>query len=184
MGGASLVVGAGLLALFSHELAILFASAALSAWAMAPIFPTAFGLVNARYAATAGAGAGLIIFGGTLGGAVLPYSIGQVLAGAGVPGAAGLIAVIAVLIVGLQLLLTWGVRPRPARVPALDSATCSARRVEARNQERAKGAKERAKGLAFGGQPLSVAFVTPSVVGYRPVTTKRPPSLRPNTSGE
>jgi fucose permease len=128
VGAGLAVAGAGLIAVFSTQAAALFVGAALVGLGSAPIFPTAFGLAGARYPATVGLVSSLAVLGGTLGGAVIPYAIGQLLAATGVPGAAGFIAATGVLILLFQLALIWGFRPRPAPAAAPGYAAYPAER--------------------------------------------------------
>jgi len=105
-GGALLgAVGAATLAVLPGSAAALFAGAALCGLGFAPIFPTAFGLATVRYPATAGAVSSVLVLGGSLGGAVLPYAIGRLLAAGGVPLAAGSIAACALAVAAIQLLV-------------------------------------------------------------------------------
>jgi fucose permease len=106
LGGAGLVaLGAALIALFATAPAALFVGAVLIGGGCGPVFPTVFGQAAARYP-----GVGLVssaaVLGGTLGGTVLPYVQGRLLVGLGVPVAAGLIVVLALVIIGLQRVLT------------------------------------------------------------------------------
>ncbi len=103
-GGALIgAVGAAALAVLPGSVAGLFGGAALCGLGFAPIFPTAFGLATARYPVNAGAVSSVLVLGGSLGGAVLPYAIGQLLAAGGVPLAAGSIAAIALAVAAIQV---------------------------------------------------------------------------------
>ncbi len=103
-GGALLgAAGATTIAALPGSAPALFGGAALCGLGFAPIFPTAFGLATTRYPATAGAVSSVLVLGGTLGGAVLPYALGQLLAAGGVPLAAGSIAAIAVSVAAIQI---------------------------------------------------------------------------------
>jgi fucose permease len=117
LGGVGLVVvGAGLITLFSAAPAALFAGAVLIGSGCGPVFPTVFGQAAARYP-----GVGLVssaaVLGGTLGGTVLPYVQGRLLVGMGVPVAAGFIVVLALVIIGLQLALRGPQAAVPTEAP-------------------------------------------------------------------
>ncbi|HUS16299.1 MAG TPA: MFS transporter [Chloroflexia bacterium] len=106
LGGALLsAAGAAAVALAPGNAAVLFGGAVLLGAGFAPVFPTAFGLATARYPATAGAVSSVLVMGGTLGGTVLPYLQGRLLAAGGVGATAASIAVLALLVAGIQLML-------------------------------------------------------------------------------
>lgn len=110
LGGALIAAGgAGAIALFSTSTEVLFIGAALVGIGFAPIFPTAFGLVTDRYPTVSGAVSSVVVLGGSLGGALLPYVQGRLLLAGGVSAAAGFTATVALCIGGLQILLTRSV---------------------------------------------------------------------------
>jgi fucose permease len=121
-------VGAAVLALFPASPVVLFGSAVLLGVGFAPIFPTAFGLAAARYPAVAGTVSSVLVLGGSLGGTVLPYAQGRLLAAGGVPLAAGAIALCALAVAGLQLFLGRVYQAPPAGEPAppAEPASCVA----------------------------------------------------------
>ncbi len=115
LGGMVLVItGTGLIAVTGGAGPALFLGAALAGLGCAPVFPTTLGVVNARYPAAAGAASSLVVLGGTLGGAVLPFLTGHLLTAGGVPLAAGFLALAALAVFGLQA----GLGRVPAEVPA------------------------------------------------------------------
>ncbi len=115
-GVALAAVGAGLIALFATAPAALFIGAVLIGAGCGPIFPTAFGQASMRYP-----GVGLVssaaVLGGSLGGMVLPYVQGWLLVTLGVPVAAGFIIVLALVIGGLQLVLSGPLAVVPGPAP-------------------------------------------------------------------
>jgi MFS transporter, FHS family, glucose/mannose:H+ symporter len=103
LGGALIVAGGAVVVmLFGAAPAALFLGAALIGAGCAPIFPTAFGLITARYAAAAGAASSLLVLGGSLGGVALPYAQGRILAAGGAPAAAAFVGVLALAVAALQ----------------------------------------------------------------------------------
>lgn len=106
LGGAVLMsTGIGMVAFFSNSPMTLFVGSAMAGAGMAPIFPTSFGLATERYPTRAGVVSSLAVLGGTLGGAVLPYVIGMLLARSGVAVAAGFAALVGFGVVGLLVAL-------------------------------------------------------------------------------
>jgi fucose permease len=102
MAGAALIAGG------TGSGVALFAGAVLLGAGFAPIFPTAFGLVTARHPAVAGFVSSLLVFGGTFGGSILPYLVGQLFAAGGVPLAAGSMALVCGAIAAIQWTLNKG----------------------------------------------------------------------------
>ena len=84
-----------------------------------PIFPTAFGLITARYGTASGAASSLLVLGGSLGGVALPYAQGRILAAGGTPAAAAFVGALALAVAALQWGLGRVARPEPVdRRPA------------------------------------------------------------------
>ena len=120
LGGALIVaLGALIVMFFGATPAALFLGAALIGAGCAPIFPTAFGLITARYGTASGAASSLLVLGGSLGGVALPYAQGRILAAGGTPAAAAFVGALALVVAALQWGLGRVARPEPAdRRPA------------------------------------------------------------------
>ncbi len=103
VSGALLAAGGGaLVVLFNFNPALLFIGAVLVGVGCAPIFPTSFALATLYRHDWAASVSSLGVLAGSLGGAILPFIQGQLLAYWGVAGGASFTVLVLLAIVGLQ----------------------------------------------------------------------------------